>query len=45
MIKVRSGKWYCVKKEHVDQCCHCGMKHLVEIKVDRQGKIWIRVWI
>ena len=45
MKKIYSSRWYCLRKDHVTQSCRCGMKHMVELKVDKQKKVWMRVWI
>jgi hypothetical protein len=45
MKQIKSSKWYCIKKDHIHQCCGCGRKEMVEIKVDKQKKVWMRVWI
>jgi len=42
---VLSSRWYPVANVHYLQCCECGLKHLVEMKVDKQKKVWMRVWL
>jgi len=43
--QIYTGRWVLVKKKEVYECCKCGFKELVEYKVDKQGKIWVRTWI
>ena len=43
--QIYSGRWHPIKKDGFYECCKCGMKHLSEFKVDKQGKLWVRMWI
>ena len=43
--QIYSGRWHPIKKDGFYECCKCGMKHLSEFRVDKQGKLWVRTWV
>lgn len=34
--------WVHFPRKFKHQCCECGNKHLVQMKLDSRGKIWMR---
>jgi hypothetical protein len=40
--QVISGRWAPWGKITDLACCKCGYRHLVEVKVDKRGRVWMR---
>jgi hypothetical protein len=43
--QIYENKWYCMAKERIEECCKCGYKHYIENKIDKRGRIWVKVWV
>ncbi len=43
--EIVEGQWYPVAKQHIIECCDCGMQHLVDLKIGKNGVIWQKVWV
>ena len=43
LIHIEEGKWYRHGNHDFDQCCDCGLVHIVEYKFER-GMLFERVW-
>ena len=41
--QIHDGQWFRpVMKGHLEQCCHCGLVHQTDFKIDKDGKLWMR---
>ena len=41
-VDIPDGKWMRWGRDDVHVCCGCGLRHEVEMKVDKRGGIWMR---
>lgn len=43
-VQIIEGRWYPLKGFGFEECCHCGLVHKIQYKLEN-GELYQRVWV